>query len=153
MRGARVAGLVVLSAAAAAVSPAGPNEATPPSELRSPSSVGEVVFPHALHAEDLGFACADCHHETNAAGLTMPHEDYFDDFWIDCQTCHHPSGEPAAPQTCSACHHDSPTTIADETLSAKVVVHKSCWGCHEGGTGAAAAAGCRFCHSGERSDL
>ena len=118
----------------------------PPAVIVSPASVGEVAFPHQLHIEDFEIPCADCHHETEASKLQMPHDDYLEDFWIDCTTCHHDSETPACPQSCSACHHGSPHTIADETLSSKVVVHKSCWGCHEVATGSQASSNCGACH-------
>jgi hypothetical protein len=110
-------------------------------------TLGPATFPHQSHLEDLGIACKDCHHETNATALRMPHEGYFDDFWIDCRICHNPTGGAAAgPQACAQCHHGSPASIADETLSAKVVIHKSCWGCHDSGTGEEASKGCSTCH-------
>lgn len=130
--------------------------AAPPDEIVSPSAVGEVRFPHSLHADELGFECSDCHHETDAARLEMPHPEYLEDFWIDCGSCHHEGTEPGAARSCGECHHASPVSTADETLSAKVVIHRSCWGCHDSGTGAEASASCGFCHangpvSGEES--
>ena len=122
--------------------------AVPPGEAPSPAAVGAARFPHDLHAGDLGFDCVDCHHETAAGRLEMPHEDYFDDFWIDCRSCHRDSDEAAAPQSCDECHHASPISTADETLSAKVVIHRSCWTCHDSGTGAEASRSCGFCHAG-----
>jgi hypothetical protein len=115
--------------------------------IRSHSSIGDVAFPHQFHFEDLEFECQTCHHETNASALRMPHKDYFDDFWIDCRICHRSDGSTVSrPQSCSNCHHDSPTDIADETLSAKVVIHKKCWECHELEKGEEASRGCSECH-------
>ncbi len=114
--------------------------------ITSSSPIGEVRFPHALHAEEIGVECAGCHHETNAARLRLPHEEYFADFWIDCAICHRETDTAAVPQSCGACHHAVPSSNADETLSAKVVIHQSCWSCHEIGTGREASANCRFCH-------
>lgn len=116
--------------------------------IKSPSSVGEVVFPHEMHFDDLGIECKTCHHEINAEKLKMPHDDYFDDFWIDCRICHHSDGgttEQAQP--CSNCHHESPTDIADETLSTKVVIHKNCWKCHEVENGEESSESCQICHN------
>ena len=110
--------------------------------------LGDVRFPHGLHFGDLEFECSECHHETNAAGLAIPHEEYFADFWINCKTCHRDTKSPVPAQSCSNCHHGSPTDIADETLSTKVVVHRSCWRCHEVGTGQPASRTCKSCHSG-----
>jgi hypothetical protein len=117
------------------------------SVIKSPSALGDVAFPHLFHFEDLEIECQTCHHETNASTLRMPHEDYFDDFWIDCTICHRSEGSVLSqPQACANCHHDSPTDIADETLSAKVVIHKNCWECHEFEKGENASRGCSKCH-------
>lgn len=111
------------------------------------SSIGKATFDHRFHVEDLAIACKACHHETNASPLRMPHANYFDDFWIDCRICHKSAGAAAsAPQSCSTCHHKSPANLSDETLSAKVVIHKKCWECHESGRGREAAKGCATCH-------
>ena len=116
--------------------------------IKSPSTVGEVEFPHELHFDGLEIECKTCHHEINADKLSIPHEDYFDDFWIDCQICHgHDGGQISQAQSCSNCHHDSPTDIADETLSAKVVIHKKCWECHEVEIGEQASRSCQICHT------
>jgi hypothetical protein len=123
---------------------------------RSPDGAGgpevvewkDVLFPHAMHAKDLGIDCASCHHETNAGALSIPHEQYFENLWIDCGACHKPGATAAAPVACTQCHHDSPAGATDETLSAKVVLHKSCWSCHEAGRGAAASRSCKACHRG-----
>lgn len=115
--------------------------------VASPSLIGKAKFDHRFHVEDLTIECKACHHETNASTLRMPHKDYFDDFWIDCTICHKSAGAAAStPQSCSACHHRSPANIADETLSAKVVIHKKCWECHESGRGREASKGCATCH-------
>ena len=125
-----------------------------PEEIISPSSVGEVTFPHLLHYEDLEIECDECHHEINAAKLITPHDDYFKDFWIDCNICHNGNETPRMEaQACSECHHTHPYGIADETLSAKVVIHKNCWECHEVETGIAASESCKMCHIGERKKI
>lgn len=137
-----LAAVALAALAAAEAPPAG--EA--PETITWPTSVGEVVFDHRMHSEDFAADCVTCHHETHAARLEMPHPEYFEDFWIDCASCHGetaPSGEPRA---CSDCHHASPATIADETLSSKVVLHESCWQCHEVGRGQEASRGCAVCH-------
>ena len=119
----------------------------PKAVIRSPSSVGEVVFPHKLHFEELEIECDECHHETDAAKLQMPHEEYFEDFWIDCRICHNDNEVVSKPQACANCHHNSPANNADQTLSAKVVIHKNCWECHDMETGEEASQNCIFCHS------
>ena len=121
--------------------------------LFTDSYVGQVVFPHRYHYEEEGMTCDECHHETNAATLHLPrdHEAYFEDFWVDCAVCHRADGETALePQACSACHPDQPRREADQTLSAKVVIHQHCADCHDFGTGAEAAASCKYCHSGPK---
>lgn len=116
---------------------------------REEYAIGPAFFPHARHARKLAIECAKCHHETNAGPLSFPHKDYFDDFWIDCSVCHRGSGAVALePQGCSTCHHSQNGNIADESLSAKVVIHKNCWSCHDMGTGADASSACKKCHSG-----
>lgn len=125
--------------------PGGAEEAE---SITSSASVGAVVFPHLYHVDELGFECSDCHHETSAAALRIPHPEYFDDFWIDCESCH--QGEDLTqPQSCGNCHAPS-SEVGDETLSAKVVIHRSCWECHEVGTGAEASSSCAFCHEVKR---
>ena len=112
------------------------------------SSVGPANFPHEKHVTEFDVQCVQCHHETNAKPLSMPHESYFKDSWSDCTVCHRKAGSEALePQACSACHHAQSGDVSDETLSAKVVIHKSCWTCHEVGTGASASAACKTCHT------
>ena len=115
------------------------------------SSIGEVVFPHEAHFDALEIECQTCHHEHDAANLDLPHPEYFEDFWIKCGTCHHEIETPQVAQSCATCHH-CPTDCADETLSVKVVIHKSCWQCHEGGTGLGASETCILCHSGPKAE-
>lgn len=111
------------------------------------SLAGPAWFPHQRHFTELGIACRRCHHDVRAAELKMPHAQYFDDFWIDCRICHKPGKViPNMPQPCVTCHRASPRNLADETLSAKVVIHKQCWGCHEAKRGAAASKQCAACH-------
>ena len=111
------------------------------------SSVGNVLFPHKLHVEDLELECVECHHQISAVKLETPHPNYLDSSWINCQLCHDPNQQTdKAYYKCSECHHENPNNITDETLSSKVVTHKSCWTCHESGTGVEASKGCRGCH-------
>ena len=109
--------------------------------------LGDVRFPHELHYDTLELECGSCHHETQATELEIPHQDYFEDFWINCAICHRKDPADSGPLACSECHHGSPADIADETLSAKVVIHKSCWACHEVGKGPQASQSCRNCHT------
>jgi hypothetical protein len=130
-----------------------PAAAGPLEVISFSSELGEVSFPHKMHFNDMEMECATCHHETNAAKLDYPHEDYLSDFWIDCRICHRENAEPTAAQACDRCHHDASAceSCADQTLSPKVVIHLSCWECHEIETGESASRQCKTCHAGPRS--
>jgi hypothetical protein len=121
-----------------------------PDEITYKSSVGNVVFPHIVHVKDLKMECAECHHQIHAMDLDTPHPDYMASSWINCKICHNTNSETRKKYyKCSDCHHSDLDNIADETLSSKVVIHKSCWKCHETGTGAEASEGCGNCHMKE----
>jgi hypothetical protein len=111
------------------------------------SSVGDVLFDHNLHVNELETECAECHHQIHASVLDTPHESYLKSTWINCEICHTANPEIKDDYfKCSSCHHSDPDNVADETLSSKVVIHKSCWSCHESGTGVTASHGCKDCH-------
>lgn len=136
----------------AANPPARSDTMTIPSERTFPSSVGEVVFHHQMHTKDLSIKCVECHHQIDAKKLNTPHPDYFKSSSIKCEICHKESGEiKQKVYICSECHSTRPMNIADETLSAKVVIHKQCWKCHQVGTGKEASKGCEKCHSGKKT--
>jgi len=123
-----------------------------PPERNFPSSVGEVIFHHQMHIKDLGVKCVECHHQINAKKLNAPHPDYFKSSSINCEICHNESEKiKQKAYTCSECHRTNPINIVDETLSAKVVIHKQCWKCHQVGTGKEASKGCEKCHSGKKT--
>lgn len=123
-----------------------------PAVRNFPSSVGEVIFTHQMHVQERAIACVECHHQINAKQLKTPHPDYFKSSSINCEICHTESEKSKQKAyTCSGCHRTNPINIADETLSAKVVVHKQCWKCHQVGTGKEASTGCEKCHSGKRA--
>ena len=138
----------VAQAASPAVASAKPQEVLDmPDEITYTSSVGDVLFPHSLHVKDLEVECAECHHQIHAMELGTPHPDYLTASWINCKICH--NTDPVQIETyyrCSDCHLTNSEDIADETLSSKVVTHKSCWNCHETGTGVEASQGCAECH-------
>jgi len=117
-----------------------------PETLRWMSAAGEVVFAHQRHAEEYGAECVSCHHETVAANLAVPHPDYFDGFWVDCKSCHTGSTTPAVEGKCSNCHPDRVAGLNLEMPTVKVAIHRSCWGCHDRGTGSEASKQCGFCH-------
>ena len=117
-------------------------------EPRNSPVMGELIFPHVEHVEEMELECGECHHETNAVPLDTPHEAYFDDLWVDCAACHHePGSADLEPRSCYECHDSKHRDIADERLSAKVILHKNCWTCHEVETGLAATESCELCHA------
>ncbi|MGK5093923.1 cytochrome c3 family protein [Deltaproteobacteria bacterium TL4] len=124
-----------------------------PDLIKSPSVMGEVVFNHKAHIEEQEIKCEECHHETNARVLEFKHKYYFEDFWVDCKTCHHESQDAKEAQSCSECHRQQPAALADEAFSPKVVVHKSCWECHEIETGPKASEMCKECHTGPKAEF
>lgn len=136
----------------AASLPAHSDDIGAPPDKAFPSSVGEVIFKHKAHVQDRGIKCVDCHHQINARPLTIPHPAYFKSSSINCEICHKPS-ERLKQNTyvCSECHRTNPINIADETLSAKVVIHKQCWTCHQVSTGKEASKSCESCHSGKKA--
>lgn len=118
-----------------------------PDEITYKSSVGDVVFPHKVHVKDMKLECAECHHQIHAMDLNTPHPDYMESSWISCKICHNTNSQNRKKYyKCSDCHHSDLDDISDETLSSKVVTHKSCWNCHETGTGVEASKGCVECH-------
>lgn len=130
------------------------NQATPladdiyiPDEIAYISSVGDVLFTHKKHAVDQEIECVECHHQIHAKDLATPHPGYMASSWVSCNTCHDTDSTRSEKYyKCSDCHLPDPDDISDETLSSKVVTHRSCWNCHETGTGPEASKGCAECH-------
>ncbi len=117
-------------------------------EPRPSSIMGDLIFDHVAHVEDMEIECDECHHETNAVPLDSPHEEYFYDLWVDCGACHHDSSSAdLKPRSCYECHDTKIRDIADERLSSKVILHKNCWTCHEVETGLEASQSCELCHA------
>jgi hypothetical protein len=128
-------------------------EPAAPAEKRPARLMGDLLFDHEEHAEELEIECDECHHETNAAPLHFPHEQYFHDLWIDCDICHREAGSPdLEPQSCYGCHDTKLRDVADERLSPKVILHENCWKCHEVETGVEASESCEQCHKGGMQD-
>lgn len=147
-----VASVLLLTAATPPPPPApAPGGLQIPSVMNIQASVGEVIFLHQAHTKDRSIPCAGCHHQINAKKLHTPHPDYFKASRINCTICHDESGK-AKQQvySCSGCHGANPKNIADETLSAKVVIHKQCWKCHQVSTGKEASTSCQKCHTGKK---
>jgi len=124
-------------------------KAQPPKVVVFPNRVGEVKFPHAMHIDDLGIDCADCHHPVTAPKLNTPHPQYFKECDIACVTCHHADGTTKATRNCTTCHKQ-PGPQSAKMLSSKVALHEMCGNCHDIGTGKDASASCSFCHTGPR---
>lgn len=144
------AGAIILLFAVS--SPGGAGTLEMPSVTSFPSSVGEVTFTHEMHIKERSIQCVECHHQINAKKLNTPHPDYFKSSSVKCEICHNESEKVTQKAyTCSGCHRTNPINIADETLSAKVVIHKQCWKCHQVGAGKEASKTCEFCHSGKKT--
>ncbi len=118
-----------------------------PGVITFESGLGDVLFPHKVHQK---MGCKNCHHQIHAKTLDTPHEEYLGYSWVNCGDCH--DADTAISTSyygCDHCHHSNLENIADETLTAKVVIHKSCWNCHLSGTGPEASERCSFCHAQE----
>lgn len=152
-RMAEIAHPVPAAEAAKVAAPVG-DKTTAPSEdidmpdiITYPSSVGDVLFRHDDHVKEQEIECVECHHQIHAKDLDTPHPDYMTSSWVSCKTCHDESSDMNQKYyKCSDCHLTELADISDETLSSKVVTHKSCWNCHESGTGVEASKGCAECH-------
>ena len=90
---------------------------------------GPVPFEHAMHAEDYGVSCNECHHV------------YIDgtNVWKE--------GDPV--QKCAACH--DPSKNKGDIKKLRLAFHKLCKGCHrqlkkEGISDEAPYRTCRDCH-------
>jgi len=133
--------------ATAGTKPAAP---VPPKEVVFPGPVGQVVFPHAMHVDDVGASCTDCHHPVTAPKLETPHPQYFKECQVPCASCHHSGGEVHASHNCGSCHKE-PGPSTSRVPSIKVAMHRTCGNCHDIGTGKDASASCSFCHKGPRT--
>jgi hypothetical protein len=120
-----------------------------PNVITFKSSVGDVHFPHKVHQK---MGCQKCHHQIHAKDLVTPHDEYLTYSWVNCRDCHDETQNHSIYYGCAKCHHSNLENIADETLSAKVVVHRSCWKCHLSGTGVDASERCSYCHEREEND-
>lgn len=149
-----VAAVAVLGVAAARAADENANtapaaQAQPPKIVVFPNRVGEVDFPHAMHIDDLGIDCGDCHHPVRAPELQTPHPQYFKECQVPCSTCHRADGTTEASHNCASCHKEAGPK-SGKMLSSKVALHQMCGNCHEIGTGEDASKSCSFCHTGPR---
>lgn len=132
--------MAVIVAALVAVAVAGyaagdPKPDVPPRVLFD-NGGGRVVFDHATHAQDLGYECADCHH------------DVVDDARpLACGTCHpkefgpkfakeHQTAFPSDAY-CARCHDGDPHAAGAELPDTDMIplrsdaFHGQCMGCHQ----------------------
>ena len=119
---------------------------TPPAEPLPSTAMPKARFPHDEHVTLRHLECKECHHETNAHRLDTPHPEYLSGNGIECSVCHHGTDQPREPEACGDCHPVTPPSVADETLSAKVVIHETCWRCHPIGDQPNAQGVCLTCH-------
>ncbi len=146
-------GLVVAGLVASVPGGAGepePEGGGPPDTVTFPSHVGEVTFPHAMHVEDLGIDCTDCHHPVTAPKLDTPHPKTFESCSVRCDTCHGRKDTEPADHRCTTCHTKTVDAAHDAIPSVKVALHETCFTCHEVGTGPDASGSCANCHSGPK---
>lgn len=120
-----------------------------PVRLRFDNKGGDVVFTHSRHA-DLGYACAECHHESPAPKPTP----------VPCGACHPAEFSPAwtaahqqelAQDTCTRCHH---ATFGKLTWSHQEHVDSyssGCTDCHHGPDIEPEPMACNSCH-GDKAD-
>jgi hypothetical protein len=121
-----------------------------PDEIKTPSHIGEVYFPHRAHSEEFDVECAGCHHRIRASTLNIPHSFTTRDNWKDCTFCHNPDTQGQDLYSCRNCHNKLDKNYMKQALSYKVVIHKSCEECHEIGKGVEASKSCKFCHTGPK---
>jgi hypothetical protein len=67
-----------------------------------------VLFPHSLHADELGIDCLECHHVYDAKGENV---------WDDSEE-----------SNCTACHK---LEADGKKMPAMKAFHTNCQGCHE----------------------
>jgi len=144
----RLVPLAVLTAAVGLAAGGSGSVPAPPDTVKFPSHVGEVVFPHALHVDDLGIDCQDCHHRVTAPELTTPHPTYLEQCSGSCDACHGRKADEACDHNCGHCHSKVINVAHDRVPSPKVALHRTCGACHEIGTGPQASAVCSNCHGG-----
>lgn len=128
-----------------------------PTRVVMENSGGRVFFTHQLHAEDLGLACEDCHHDGLVEEGAKP---------LPCATCHpkefddefrlkHQKSFPSN-DYCERCHYTEPSAdMPDEDRPDTDMLpltgdafHWQCMGCHESmGAGPYGDESCTECHA------
>lgn len=116
---------------------------------------GRVIFTHAIHADDYGYECADCHHDGVEDARPLP-----------CGSCHpaafdedfkknHAEAFPSDAY-CERCHYSEPSAdMAEEDRPDPDMLyirsdafHDQCMGCHEDlDAGPYGDESCATCHA------
>lgn len=134
---------------------------TPSGEQEVPPRVildnagGRVIFTHAAHTEDYGFACVDCHHD-----------DIGQEQFISCGSCHPSEFDETFraehqnnfenEDACLRCHYDPPQEeLAEDNRPDTEFIptradafHAQCMNCHEDmGAGPYGDDTCYDCHA------
>ncbi|BBD07378.1 cytochrome c3 family protein [Desulfovibrio ferrophilus] len=133
----------------------------PPVVQKSPTRVlmvnngGRVFFTHAIHADDYGYDCADCHHdgvegaEPIACGSCHPKA--FDGLFKEVHQRAFPSKE-----YCERCHDSEPVSSmsdderpdSDMLLTRADAFHGQCMDCHKAeDAGPYGEESCSTCHA------
>lgn len=158
-----VAGICIVVAVIAYVAASAPGAEEMPVRVHFKATGTEnVLFGHAVHMEDYGNSCTDCHHEfadtigkmESSCGtchesgvLGQPafgeeglfdHEGHEYDYGLSCMECHHEMDDFGMdPGQCSECH-SAPGEMAD-------VAHETCIDCHND-MGGPVEEDCSSCH-------
>ena len=131
-----------------------PAEQDVPARVVMDNNGGRVIFTHAVHAEEYGAECDDCHHD-----------DIGHDVSLACGTCHpaafdeqfraeHAAAFPSE-EACLRCHDDVPQgplaeedrpSVEDIPLRADAF-HAQCMSCHEENGGPYGEDSCYECHA------
>jgi len=110
-------------------------------------------FPHQEHVTRHNLECVECITRPTRLRLDTPHDAYLAGNGIECQVCHQGRSLPREPQALlQPVNPVTPTDVADETLSAKVVIHRTCWRCHPMREGVLAPS-LRQLHGGSKPQL
>lgn len=133
----------------------------PPVVQESPARVlmdntgGRVVFAHAIHADDYGYDCADCHHDgvegASVIGCGSCHPKAFDGVFRELHQRSFPSRE-----YCERCHDSEPVANmpederpdSDMLLVRADALHAQCMDCHKAeDAGPYGDDSCSTCHA------
>lgn len=115
-------------------------DAAAPARVVLDNSGGRVIFTHAVHADDYGYECADCHHDGVEDENATP---------ISCGSCHPKSFDEEyaknhqkmfpSEEYCLRCHDEDPASgVTEDTRPDKDMMltradafHGQCMDCHK----------------------